>query len=93
MNHTADLETAAQAALDATARTGETQWAVLQVEISACDLLAAFEASESRERFYWRRAIARSFWLRRGDRGRGRESICGDFGTGRAPFRASAYFW
>jgi isochorismate synthase len=55
VKHSADLEAAAQAALDAAARTGETQWAVLQVEISPCDVLAAFEASESQDRFYWER--------------------------------------
>jgi isochorismate synthase len=44
-----------QAALDAAARTDETQWAVLRAEISPCDVLAAFEASESRDRFYWER--------------------------------------
>jgi isochorismate synthase len=55
VNHSADLEAVVQAALDAAARTGETQWAVLQAEISACDLLAVFEASESHERFYWER--------------------------------------
>ena len=55
VKHSADLEAAAQAALDAAARTGETQWAVLQAEISPCDVLAAFEASESQDRFYWER--------------------------------------
>ena len=55
VKHSAELEAAAQAALDAAARTGETQWAVLQAEISPCDVLAAFEASESQDRFYWER--------------------------------------
>jgi isochorismate synthase len=53
--HSADLEAAVQTALDAAARTGETQWAVLRAEISPCDALAAFEASESQDRFYWER--------------------------------------
>lgn len=55
VKRSADLETAAQAALAAADRTGETQWAVLQAEISPCDVLAAFEASESHDRFYWER--------------------------------------
>ena len=55
VKHSADLEAAAQTALDAAARTGETQWVVLQAEISPCDVLAAFEASESQDRFYWER--------------------------------------
>jgi isochorismate synthase len=55
VKHSADLEAAVQAALGAAARTGETQWAVLQAEISPCDVLAAFEASESQDRFYWER--------------------------------------
>jgi isochorismate synthase len=53
VKHGADLEAAAQAALDAASQTGETQWVVLRAEISRCDVLAAFEASESPERFYW----------------------------------------
>lgn len=55
VKRSADLESAVQAALDAAARTGETQWAVLQAKIPPCDVLAAFEASESRDRFYWER--------------------------------------
>jgi isochorismate synthase len=51
----ADLDAAAEAALEAAGRTGEPQWAALQAEISPCDVLAAFEASEARERFYWER--------------------------------------
>ncbi len=54
VKHSADLE-AAQAALDAAVRTGETHWVVLQAEVAPCDALAAFEASEARERFYWER--------------------------------------
>ncbi len=55
VKRSADLESAVQAALDAAAQTGETQWAGLQAEFSPCDVLAAFEASESRDRFYWER--------------------------------------
>ena len=55
VKRSADLESAVQAALEAAARTGETQWVGLQAEISPCDVLAAFEASESRDRFYWER--------------------------------------
>ena len=50
-----DLAAAAKAALEAAWRTGETQWVALQAEISPCDVLAAFEASEARDRFYWER--------------------------------------
>ena len=55
VKHSADLAAAAQAALDAAVRTGEPQWAALQAEISPCDALAAFEASEAPDRFYWER--------------------------------------
>ncbi len=55
LKHSADLDAAAEAALEAVGRTGETQWAVLQAEISPCDVLAVFEASESQDRFYWER--------------------------------------
>ncbi len=55
VKRSADLESAVQAALDAAARTGETQWVGLQAEIPPGDVLAAFEASESRDRFYWER--------------------------------------
>jgi isochorismate synthase len=53
----ADLEAAAQAALDAADRNGETQWVGLQAEISHCDALAAFAISESEDRFYWERPV------------------------------------
>jgi isochorismate synthase len=54
VKHSAALE-AAQAALNAAARTGETQWAILQAEVAPCDALAAFASSGSRDRFYWER--------------------------------------
>jgi len=54
LKHGAALE-AARAALDAAARTAETQWVVLQAEVAPCDVLAAFAASESPDRFYWER--------------------------------------
>jgi len=54
VKHSAALD-AARAALDAAARTGETQWVVMQAEVAPCDVLAAFAASESRDRFYWER--------------------------------------
>jgi isochorismate synthase len=55
LKRSADLAAAAEAALEAAGRTGEPRWVALQAEISPCDVLAAFEASEARERFYWER--------------------------------------
>ena len=53
----ADREAAAQAALDAAARTGESQWVAMRAEIPPCDALAAFAGSESHDRFYWERPV------------------------------------
>ena len=53
----AELEAAAQAALDAADRTGEPQWVALQAEIAHCDALAAFAISEAEDRFYWERPV------------------------------------
>jgi isochorismate synthase len=57
LKRSADLEAAAQAALDAADRSGELQWVALQEEIFACDVLAAFATSESQDRFYWERPV------------------------------------
>jgi isochorismate synthase len=55
LEHSADLDVAAQTALDAADRNGESQWVALRAEISPCDALAAFSISESHDRFYWER--------------------------------------
>jgi isochorismate synthase len=44
--------------LEAAGRTGEPQWVALQAEIAPCDVLAAFAASQSSDRFYWERPVA-----------------------------------
>jgi len=51
----AELESIARAALEAAARSGQAQWIALQTEIAPRDALAAFEASDARDRFYWER--------------------------------------
>jgi isochorismate synthase len=57
LKRSADLEVAARAALDAAGRTGEPQWVALQAEIPHRDVLAAFAASDSPDRFYWERPV------------------------------------
>jgi len=57
LDHSAELAVAAQTALEAGGRTGETQWVGVQAEIPSCDALAAFAASESPDRFYWERPV------------------------------------
>jgi len=54
----ADLQSAARAALDAAATTGETQWVALQAETTRCDALAAFAGTHVDDRFYWERPAA-----------------------------------
>ncbi len=57
LERSADLDAAAQAALDAADRSGEPQWVALQAEIPPCDVLAAFATSEAQDRFYWERPV------------------------------------
>jgi len=55
LDSSSELDLAAQAALDAADRSGESQWVALRAEVAPCDVLAAFALSESPDRFYWER--------------------------------------